>query len=217
MKRIAIALCCLWLFVAGAAASTVYISENIRMVIRQGPGSQHKILETLLSGDMLDMVEDGPYWSRVRLPDGRDGWAPTRFLTTQIPCSLALKLLEQKVSEMQGKTQTPAGSSEDMNTENNQLAADLTDLETRFNTLSDDYEALKKDSEEILASREKNQAMAAHLDEQSRELDLREKNLAAETFSSRLRWFLSGSGVLLAGFLLGWICKRPRSHHSLLR
>lgn len=217
MKRIVTTVCCLWVFVAGAAASTVYISENIRMVIRQGPGSQHKILETLLSGDILEMVEEGPEWSMVRLPDGREGWAPTRFLTTQIPCSLALKRLEQKYAELKGGTGTPVESSVDVQTENQQLMADLADLEARFNSLSDDYEALKKDSEECMALRDKNQSTAARLDEQSRELELREKHLAKETFSQRLQWFLAGAGVFLSGFLLGWACKRPRAHHSLLR
>ncbi|HSO67170.1 MAG TPA: TIGR04211 family SH3 domain-containing protein, partial [Desulfatirhabdiaceae bacterium] len=167
MNRILMIACCLFLLIDNVLAENMYISENIRMVIRQGPGSQNKILETLMSGDMVELVEQGPEWSKVRLSDGREGWAPTRFLTTQIPSSLALKRLEQKYSDLLAQAGAPHESGINLKAENQQLTSDLAMLETKFNTLSDDYEALKKDAADVVQLRTKYQEASAKLKEQS--------------------------------------------------
>jgi SH3 domain protein len=217
MNRILMIACCLFLLIDSALAENMYISENIRMVIRQGPGSQHKILETLMSGDMVELVEQGPEWSKVRLSDGREGWAPTRFLTTQIPSSLALKRLEQKYSDLLAQAGAPHESGINLKAENQQLTSDLAMLETKFNTLSDDYEALKKDAADVVQLRTKYQEASAKLKEQSQKMDAMTADMNHQNFDLKLRWFLYGAGVFLAGLLMGWVSKPSRSRQSLLR
>ena len=217
MNRILMIACCLFLLIDNVLAENMYISENIRMVIRQGPGSQNKILETLMSGDMVELVEQGPEWSKVRLSDGREGWAPTRFLTTQIPSSLALKRLEQKYSDLLAQAGAPHESGINLKAENQQLTSDLAMLETKFNTLSDDYETLKKDAADVVQLRTKYQEASAKLKEQSQKMDAMTADMNHQNFDLKLRWFLYGAGVFLAGLLMGWVSKPSRSRQSLLR
>ncbi|MFZ3047710.1 MAG: TIGR04211 family SH3 domain-containing protein [Desulfatirhabdiaceae bacterium] len=217
MNRILMIACCLFLLIDNVLAENMYISENIRMVIRQGPGSQNKILETLMSGDMVELVEQGPEWSKVRLSDGREGWAPTRFLTTQIPSSLALKRLEQKYSDLMAQAGAPQESGINLKAENQQLTSDLAMLETKINTLSDDYETLKKDAADVVQLRTKYQEASAKLKEQSQKMDAMTADMNHQNFDLKLRWFLYGAGVFLAGLLMGWVSKPSRSRQSLLR
>jgi SH3 domain protein len=217
MNRILMIVCCLFFLIGDVAAETVYISENIRMAIRTGPGSQYKVLETRMSGDTLEVIEPGPEWSRVQLQDGKDGWAPSRFLTTQIPCSLALKRLEQKYADLLTQSDAPPEGGVDLQAENEQLSSDLANLETRFATLSEEYESLKKDSADVVQLRIKYQDALTKLEEQSQKPDTLSSGAESQNLDSLLRWFLYGAGVLLTGFLLGWLTKPSKSRQSLLR
>jgi len=61
------------------------------------------------------------------------------------------------------------------------------------------------------------QEASAKLKEQSQKMDAMTADMNHQNFDLKLRWFLYGAGVFLAGLLMGWVSKPSRSRQSLLR
>ncbi|HSO66794.1 MAG TPA: hypothetical protein VLP30_02965 [Desulfatirhabdiaceae bacterium] len=125
--------------------------------------------------------------------------------------------MEQKYSDLLAQAGTPPESGINLKAENHQLTSDLAMLETKFNTLSDDYETLKKDAADVVQLRTKYQEASAKLKEQSQKMDAMTADMNHQNFDLKLRLFLYGAGVFLAGLLMGWVSKPSRSRQSLLR
>jgi len=47
-------------------------SDNVS--VREGAGAFYPVLSILNSGADVDIVEDGPHWKKIKLPDGTTGW-----------------------------------------------------------------------------------------------------------------------------------------------
>lgn len=199
-------------------AEHMYISENIRMVVREGPGNEYKIIQTLMSGDSVEVIESGKDWSKIRLDDGREGWAPTRFLTTQIPSVLALKMLEKKYADLLMQV---GGSTEDavgLTPDTRQMLSEKNALQKQYEELSQQYEALKQDSRNVENLRAELEATRKRLSDQEAECRaLREHPTESAWLDERLLFFLAGALVLLIGFFIGRTARTKRSHASLLR
>lgn len=199
-------------------AEHMYISENIRMVVREGPGNEYKIIQTLMSGDSVEVVESGKDWSKIRLDDGREGWAPTRFLTTNIPSVLALKMLEKKYADLLMQV---GGSTEDavgLTPDTRQMLSEKNVLQKQYEELLQQYEALKQDSKNVESLRVELEATRKRLADQEAECRaLREHPTGGAFPDERLLFFLAGAMVLLIGFFIGRTVRTKRSHTSLLR
>ena len=56
---------------AWAAAEDVrYVSDQLRIEVREGPGLDYPVLTTLVTGARVAVVEESADWLRVRWEDG---------------------------------------------------------------------------------------------------------------------------------------------------
>lgn len=72
------------LFSVAASAATQYVSDQLSINMRSGPGTKYRIEKLLDAGDKLDTLgssSDG--WTRVRTSSGDTGYVLTRFLSDQ--------------------------------------------------------------------------------------------------------------------------------------
>ncbi|WP_299837972.1 SH3 domain-containing protein [uncultured Jannaschia sp.] len=90
--RLAPFLICLALLPGPAVAQTLYVrdSEAGYLNLRNGPGTRHDVLRRLSPGDRVDVQETLGRWTRVRLPDGSEGWVSGDYLERGAPASAAL-------------------------------------------------------------------------------------------------------------------------------
>jgi SH3 domain protein len=82
--------------------------------------------------------------------------------------------------------------------------------------LNDSYQTLKTDSQEVVKLRADYENALSRISEQGKKLEQLETEIGKASFDQNFKWFLAGSGVLLAGFLVGVIARRKRSY-SLIR
>ncbi|MEA2059541.1 MAG: TIGR04211 family SH3 domain-containing protein [Thermodesulfobacteriota bacterium] len=181
-------------------AETFYVGSVMKVTLRTGPGVEHKIIDMLKSGKPLEMIEENSDWSRVRTDKGKEGWVLTRFITKDTPLVYIVNELKQKNSEY-------AEMVEDLknkNAEFNQIKETLTRVEKSYNRL-------KKESAEFLNLEEKYKKATSRYKEQQDRIAELEKSLGNE----EVKWFLSGSGVLVVGIFLG-LSARKKEKSSLL-
>ena len=192
---------------ATAAEEMAYVSDQLEITMRAGPGTQNKILRMLKSGNALEVVQqDSSGWTQVRTASGKEGWVLKRFLMDAPAARTRLEEVEAREEELLSQQQ-----------EIESLRSDAIDGEQRLfaiqekNTkLEAELKELKQVAADTLSINAKNQKLAASLEQ----AEARQASLQVE--NERLRdnteqaWFVRGAGVILLGMLLGLLIPKLR-------
>jgi SH3 domain protein len=193
-----------------------YINDSMTITMRTGPGTDRKIIALLGVGQEVEILQAENEWTMVRLPNGKEGWVISRFITDQTPNSIQLNVLQNRFNDLQTRSASLLEENKTLSADNKKLSADLTTTETKLKNLNSTYETLKKDSKHFLELQEKYKASTAKLSEQTQKAQKYEDELTKLLWNKNIKWFLSGAGVLILGFIIGFSTKRQRRHSSLL-
>lgn len=189
---------------SAAAQETLFVTDQLRITVRSGPSTGNKVIAMAETGDKMILLGSKPDgWSLVRLPDGKEGWALTRFLQKERPAKLRL-------AELDPTNKDQARRLEQMHEENQSLSKNLSETEAKLAELQTRYEKLSADASDVMALKARHQKLQAQFDAQSKqntELVVENKSMK---FSSNLKWFLSGAGVLIVGWLMGLALHRRK-------
>jgi SH3 domain protein len=99
--------------------------------------------------------------------------------------------------------------------ENDKLSAALAVEEKEIAALKGDFDAFRKDAADVMALKSKADALAAELNQKNEEIARMQSGPLAILENENLYWFLAGAAVLMAGFLAGYVVKRPRRWSTL--
>lgn len=215
-KRYVILAVCLLLSYGAVSAETLYVTDNVKLTLRSGPSMEYKILAVIESGEQLEMLKSGDEWSYVKFGDDKEGYVLTRYLTPDPTHNVKLSQLETRHKEL---TQQAAALLEEntlLKNENQSLNSIAETNAKELKKLHEDYEKLKAESAEFLTLKSKYETAAAELAQQTQKADKLESEMGNLAMSQYIRWFLAGSGVLVAGFFIGYSARRQRRRSSLL-
>jgi SH3 domain protein len=212
------------------AAETRYVSDLLIISVREQPVEDAPTSGYLISDtpvELLEETEDGEY-VKVKSPEGLVGWVKKRYLNAKTPKSMIIedlesqiKKLEEKVAQLQQNTSTAEKNASvkqyetklaALQTEINKKNQQVKNLETQLSQASAQHRKL---SEEQKPDPELKQQVTV-LKEQNAELlqKLRRsgQNTEPSFFGANTKWFLSGAGVLLLGFIIGRSLRRKRKY-----
>jgi SH3 domain protein len=188
--------------IAGAAPR--YVTDELRISVRTGQGTQYRIVEVIDSGTQVETLADEGDWVRVRTPEGNTGWVLGQYLT-ETP--IAADRLERARADLEAATTRVADLEQALADARGRIEA----LRERNASLEDELQAAREKlsrAEEGLRLEEENQRLAqevTRLEQQVSELRTRAARLADQR---RREWFLAGAGVLLGGVLFGILVTR---------
>jgi SH3 domain protein len=204
------------LFSASVYGETMYVSDILKLTLRTGPSIENKIIAVIESGQMMEVIKFGDEWSQVQLPNGKEGWVLSRYLTTSETHNIKLERLEAKHKNLMIQAA-------ELLEENNRLEAENKRVSTEFNAnqkqlvkMKADYEALKTEAAEFLTLKTNYKRAASQLAEQTAKAKQLEEELSSLEMNTYIKWFLAGSGVLIVGFLIGFSTKRQRRRPALV-
>jgi SH3 domain protein len=204
------------LFSASVYGETMYVSDILKLTLRTGPSIENKIISVIESGQMMEVIKFGDEWSQVQLPNGKEGWVLSRYLTTNETNNIKLERLEAKHKNLMIQAA-------ELLEENNKLKKENTRLNTEFKAnqkqlvkTQTDYEALKTEAAEFLTLKTNYNRATSQLAEQTAKANQLEEQLSSLEMSTYIKWFLAGSGVLIVGFLIGFSTKRQRRRPALV-
>jgi SH3 domain protein len=197
---------------ATAHAETKYVIDHLIITLRAGQGNQYQILRTLPSGTKLEVLETGEEYSRVRTPDGTEGWALNQYLTATPIAKVRLATAEAKLTKLEA--------------ENSRLKQELSTVSAKEAKVSKEHQALSGEQKKLTEELNKLRRVAAkplQLENENQKLKkqlldlenqhelLRQENQLLRDSSDR-EWFLTGAGVIIGGIILGLILPslRPR-------
>jgi len=188
MRLIVTLLCALCLFPTVVLGKSLYVSGYREIMLRTGPSLQHKILAILKTGQEVSLAgEEGDYYI-VTLPNGTKGYVLKTYLTDQVPAETRLQELEpqtqQRIKELEAKTQE----------QEKELAA------------------LREERTQLLESAKQQAEVTTTL--QTGHTSQFQTQQSATEDGSQLEWFITGAGVLFAGWLLGRMTGGRRNRHN---
>lgn len=204
------------LLATAVCGETMYVSDNLKLTLRTGPSTENKILAVIESGQMLETVEYGKEWSRVQLPNGKEGWVLSRYLTSNETNNIKLERLQAKHKNLMAQAAALLEENTQLKTENKKLNTGFEDNQNQLGTLRNDYETLKAEAGEFLTLKSEYESASSQLVEQTQKAEKLEKQLTKLELNYYIKWFLAGSGVLIVGFLIGFGTKRQRRRPSLV-
>lgn len=211
MKRIALALLLLTA-AGGLQAETRYVTDQLKITMRSGESTTHKIVRMLPSGYAVELLENNrdTGYSKIRTEDGKTGYVLSRQLM-KIPSArerlqeaeARLNALQEEPSRLTAKLMSLQDAHKQLQTAHAQVAGER-------DNLSQELDGIRRTaSNAIRISNERNELrkQVTTLTRQLEDLKQENRELSNDTAQN---WFLIGAGVIVGGIILGLILPHLR-------
>jgi len=215
------------IFCDASHAETGYVSDILILTMRNGPGSNYNVVQTLRSNAALEILEKGKTYFKVRTVEGDEGWVEKQYITLEIPKTMIIDKLNLKIADLEkslDKSQVSNisfSSGADNVTQKYQeqisaLEKSLKESQAENKALQETNTRLEsankelKTAMEVLKSRAESGGLITENEALKKESETLTQQLNAITASGdeplktgMIKWFISGAGVLLAGWFMG--------------
>lgn len=215
------ALIVLTLLATAARAETRYISDQLIVTLREQPQQNAQSITHLKTDTPVEVLEDAGDFVKVKTKAGEIGYVQTYYLLPETPKAIIIRQLQQerdrladKVAEMQRQLATVTSRGDktqqelatqlaESDKQLNELREKLEESQTTLTRISQDYQTLQKDAEDVVnIARERDQLRKTNQELTTDVASLNDK-VKDLTMSAIIKWFLAGGGVLLLGWIIG--------------
>ncbi len=220
-NRVAIQTLCLtlfftlWLPANAQPATTVYVSDtNLEANLRSGTSQENRIIGMLRPGTKLTLLGEENGWAEVTLEDGRTGWILKRYLSERPPWRETAEQLQKENEQLRAQLNKVRTEYKQIMQESAEVQRQLNSQQVDFQSVQRDYDELKKSSTNYLNLKMAYENLQNEARQSKAKLDELEKAYGKLRTSRAIRWFLSGAGVLMLGWIVGSSMARMRRRRS---
>lgn len=200
---------------ASSSAATLYVSDTtVEANLRTGTQQENRIIALLRPGTQLEVLSEEDGWAEVTLADGRTGWILRRYLSERPPWRVTAEKLATENEQLRAQVGTIKGGNQDLLQKNKELQKQVDLQQRELEKVSRDYEELKNSSTNYLNLKMAYENLQKGARQSNAKLDKLEKAHGKLKTSTGIRWFLSGAGVLLLGWVMGSSVARLRRRRS---
>jgi SH3 domain protein len=188
-----------------AAVEKRYVSDQLWLQLRSGPGNEFRIIKTLASGSHLVFIEEtkSKNYAKVKTSKGIEGWVLTQFLVNEPVAKEKLIFSQRKLKKVQTELDTLKQQTDLLTQEKTTLSGDRSslsrekkDLEKKLKRITDiSANALQLDSKNI------------KLTKRNQELEIQLETLTVD--NTRLKddkertFMIIGGALIILGIILG--------------
>jgi SH3 domain protein len=189
-----------------------YVTDEQEFTIRFGKSTSHRIVQLVSSGTRLEVlaVDDRAGYTRVRTPEGKEGWILTRFLMDEPGAREQLETYREKVAHIDQIEATLKQRIAELERQQSSMATRLKEVTAERDSVTRELAELKQTAANALALSKDNKKLnyrVAVLQEEKRALA--QQNARLEDSTER-QWFVRGAGVVGAGILIGLLLPHLR-------
>lgn len=144
MKTLVLALCTLILAAPTVAnAKQAWVTDKLKITLRSGESTRHKILRELYAGTEMEVISSNPEtgFTYVKTAKGHEGYVMSRFVSEQMPPVARVAALESKIRLLES-----SGDGEEVSI----LSQTVDELNVELLKLSQDNAALKTQLDQIM-------------------------------------------------------------------
>lgn len=187
-----------------AAVEKRYVSDQLRIQMRSGPGNEFRILKSLPSGEHLIYIEESEDKNYTKVnARGVEGWVLTRFLEKEPIAKEKLILAERKLAKVQAELNTLKQQANQLAEEKSSLTGDRSSLNRENKKLEKELKEIKEISANAIELDSKN----TKLTKRNQELEIQLETLTAENVrlqdDKERSFMIIGGGLIVFGIILG--------------
>lgn len=216
IKLIVITLILLALVSYSAQADTMYVTDLLRITVREGKGPDFKIIDVVESGQEVEVISTSNEWAKVRLPNGKEGWLAGKYLTSQKAGSSALKKLQEKEALLNTQNAALRTEIDQLRDEIKNINLQLAESKHALLVTNKSIETLKDSPSSYVELETKYREAEKKLSLQKSKMENLEDELTRLLRQQNVMWLLAGAGILLVGFIIGYSARRDKNRSSLL-
>jgi len=205
--RFAVALV-LAVLAAGARAEPAWVSDEFEIMLRTGPSTGNAIQRMLRSGTEVEVLQRDPDsgYSRVRAPDGTEGWVITRYLMGEPAARQQLRQLTSQLTNAENAGSSLTAQLQAIRAEHREAEETIATLEREKQALERQLAEIRRTASDVLAIDEQNRRLQQELTDAEIRVDTLEQEIAMLAGQQNRNWFIAGASVLVVGLLLGlWL------------
>jgi SH3 domain protein len=211
-----------------ACAETQYVSDQLIVTMREGQGSEYKIIKMLKAGTPLEIIEESEQYLKVRTESGNEGWVLKQYVTEEIPKPKIIAGLEKEIDLLNTRIEQYKKDEKSLQDELKTTKSDhnnkIRDLQHNMSAISANaeqtsgdlkeitkkYNALLKDSKDVvLLVQERDNIKASNRELQTTTERLQQENNEIKRFQM-IWWFVAGGGVFFVGWIVGKISRQKK-------
>ncbi|QMU62026.1 MAG: TIGR04211 family SH3 domain-containing protein [Gammaproteobacteria bacterium] len=121
------------------AQEFAYVTDSLQLRVYSKPSAESELLQTIASGDSVEVFSTQDGFSRVSIYDGTEGWVKSAFLVEEPPDKLLYYSVSEKNKELEAEIEVLKNSGQ------NQVA--VIDNEAETNKIYELQSALDKEQE----------------------------------------------------------------------
>jgi len=167
--------------------STAYISDNLFIYMHAGPGTNYRIVGSIIAGTEVGITgrQDKEY-TQIIDDKGREAWVESKFVSLTPGLRTSVAELNQQLAELSES--------------NNHLTNELSSTQEELTAITQQFD----DSQKQLT------ALQSQLTTANAQLD-------NQDFETKKQWFFNGAIVLVIGLLFGLILPKlsPKKRSSM--
>ncbi len=201
------------MFVSTAVlAETGYITDKLKITLRSGESTTHKVIRMLPSGTPVTVLSRNSKtnYAKVRLSDGSTGYVLNRMVLNERPARERLAEAEQQLVVLRQEPGKLSSQLADLQDKHSALQREFSAMKNENNVLKQELSRLKKvaqDPMRIAGERDEAVKRSQNLSDELDMLRLKNQRLTDKTEQN---WFLIGAGVVIAGIFIGLLLPHMR-------
>jgi SH3 domain protein len=192
-------------------ARTMYVSDTFEIVLRsEKEVAGRNVIKIIPTGTPVEVIDMDESWATIQLSEDRTGYVLKRYLIDRLPYKLTSERLQEEVEQQKSRLATLTEQLTTLQKEHQGLQRVSTTRESQLTDTAKKYEQLRKDASQYLQLKaEYTNLENSHNLSQEQLTELNDAHLLLKK-SRNLLWFLSGAGVMLAGWIIGMITEHFR-------
>ncbi len=192
-------------------ARTMYVSDTFEVVVRSEKEiAGRNIVRILPTGTALEVIDTDDSWATIKLSDGRTAYLLKRYLISRLPYKLTAERLQEEAEQQKTQLDTLAEQLTTIRNDHQRLQQTSTRQEAELTETTKKYDQLRQNASQYLQLKDDYTALQqAHSQSQQVLTELKKKNDDLVK-GGAFKWFLSGAGVMLAGWIIGMMTERFR-------
>ena len=204
---------CAGLLVSLAAfAESVWVSDQLQIMLRTGPSTDYAIQLMIGSGAELEVLEqdDENGYSRVMTSGGTEGWVLSRFLMTEPGARAQLESLSRQLLSVNAEGTSMSSQLGTIQDEFETAKRRISELEQDKSDMQDEIDDIRRAAGNALAIDSQNRNLQQLLTDAEIRLSILEQENDSLVSQKTRNWFIAGALVLIAGILLGLLLPRMK-------
>ncbi|ROO29273.1 hypothetical protein SAOR_03745 [Salinisphaera orenii MK-B5] len=186
-----------------ASAATRYVSDELSINMRRGPGTSYRITELLAAGDRVETRSESNGWTEIRTEDGDTGYVLTRFLSEDPAARTRIADMQQQTEALKQENAELKEELSEALSGSKELGETKRKLVSENERLSSELQNLRETSADAIRISEENEKFREQIMSMRSELErLRHQN---EALQSRREGMKIGALILVGGIVVGLV------------